>query len=356
MFSDLFAVLRDELDLTLIKGGGAAAERERVPAFLPRNGWLLRHVPLHWLIGRTRHHVECLSFVLGLLPWLRAGHFDLVHVIDPPVARLLFHLRRRLRLPFRLLFTEGGGMPPANYPPADHLHHVAPAAFEASCRLGYRRDALSLIPIGIRPGRFAVTSTRTALRAQHGIAETTFVVLCVAALSRRHKRTDHLIDEFARLDGDGLLWLDGSTDHGNPELAAFARTRLGARCRVTCVPSHQVGELYHLADVKVLASLVEPFGLVIPEALSCGTPVLAHASDHFRWLIGSEANLVDMSRPGVLAAALRRLRDNPRERSTLQPREAALRRFDWQQLKGDYLGLYETVLAAPRRPHGYRSA
>ncbi len=354
MFSDLFDVLRDEVDITLIKGGGPVSAREWVPRFLPRNGRLLRAVPLHLLIGRTRMHVECLTFALGLRRWLRAGRFDLVHVIDPPLARLLFKLRARLRFPCRLLFTEGTAMPPSDYPPADHVHHISAVMYEESLRFGYRREDQTLIPAGIRPDRFAPTRDRAALRAKHGVSPQTFVVLSVAALSRAHKRIDHLVEEFQRLDGDCLLWLDGSMDHGDPDLPAWVRSRLGGRCRITRVPSAEVGELYHLADVKVLASIRESFGLVIPEALACGTPVLAHDSPHFRWLVGAPENLVDMTRAGALAARLRLLRDSPAERTRLCRREETLGWLDWRHLRPQYLALYAKVLASPASPWGCR--
>lgn len=354
MFTDLFAVVREDLDVTMIKGGGPLGERELVPAFLPRNGRFLQTIPLHWLIGRTRFHFECLTFALGMLPWLRAGRFDLVHVIDPPLARTLFHLRRSLRFRTRLLFTEGTAMPPQGYPPADHIHHISSVMFDESVRLGYPPGEMTLIPAGIRPEQFAVRGSRLDLRAKHGVSPQTFVVLCVAALSRAHKRIDHLVEEFSRLDGDCLLWIDGSMDHGDPDLPGWIRSRLGARCRISRVPSAEVGELYHLADVKVLASVRESFGLVVPEALSCGLPVLAHDNPHFRWLIGSEANLVDMRQPGALAARLRSLRDDPGERTRLRRRDEIVRWLDWRNLKREYLALYSRVLAAPPSRNGVR--
>lgn len=349
MFADLFEVVGNAAEVTLVKGGGACGPREIVPTFLPRNGRILRTLPLHWLIGRTRFHVECLSFALALLPSLRRGRFDLVHTIDPPLTRVLSRLRRRFGLRFHLLHTEATNMPPGDYPPADHIHEIGAMKYEAALRQGIPRSHLSLIPAGISPARFATSASREELRAQHGIGKSTFVVLCVAALNRWHKRVDHLVEEFDRLEGDCLLWLDGSMDHGEPDLPGWVRSRLGERCRISRVPSHRVGELYRLADVKVLASEHEAFGLVLPEAMACGLPVLAHRSSHFRWLIGSDANLVDMTARGELAARLQRLQANPAERALLCRTAETLARYDWANLKRDYLELYERVLSGPIR-------
>jgi glycosyltransferase involved in cell wall biosynthesis len=110
-----------------------------------------------------------------------------------------------------------------------------------------------------------------------------------------------------------------------------------------------VGELYRLADVMVLASLNEAFALVVPEALSCGLPVLVHDNPHFHWLTGSRGNLVNMAAPGQLADRLRVLSENGGERDRLRLREQTIGRFDWEHLRPGYLSLYERMMDAPIR-------
>ena len=349
LFRDLYEALRHEpgISVTLWKGGGPRAEGERTPFFLPRNGRFLRHVPLHLLLGRkrTRMHVECLTYALAMLPALRRGEADLVHVIDPPLCRLLFHLRRRSRLNFKLLYTEGTAMPPGDYPPADHVTQMSPVTLREALDHGHSPASQSLLPCGIDADRFVCREDRASLRRRHGVTDDTFVILSVAALNRYHKRTHHLIDEVARLPGRVLLWLDGSMDHGDPDLPDLARRVLGDRVRITRVPSDQVGELYALADVKVLASTHEAFGLVVPEALSAGAAVLVHDSPHFRWLAGAEDNLVDMAAPGALAARLAALRADPAALARLRRPAETRARLDWSALRADYLAVYRDLVA-----------
>src|SRR3974390_2154600 len=129
-FADLHQRLVDHVDITLFKGGGPSSGREKRGPLLARVGRFLQVVPLHKLIRRTPYHVECLTFVLGLYPRVRFGGYDVVHCIDPPGAPLLFWMRRALGGRFRLLYTEGCPMPPSDYPPADHVHHVAIEALQ----------------------------------------------------------------------------------------------------------------------------------------------------------------------------------------------------------------------------------
>jgi glycosyltransferase involved in cell wall biosynthesis len=347
---DIFHLVGTDLDLTLFKGGGATTEHEKVLRFIPRGGRLVRVLPVHLLFGRTPLHTECMTFALALLPHLRAGAFDVVHTIDPPLTRVLFWLRARLGLKFRLLYTEGCAMPPGDYPPADHTQQVAKVTYDEAVAFGYSPESMTLLPCGFDPARLDVARDRHALRQAYGIADGTRVILSVAAINRGHKRTDHLIDEVARLDGPNLLWLDGSLDHGDPDLLDYARARLGDRCRITHVPSDKVGELYHLADVMVHAATFEAFGLAIVEASSCGLPVIVHNAPHFSWLLGTPDCQVDMTQPGALAERLQTLLDHPDRLDALRCAERVRRNYAWEGLRARYVALYRDIaaLAVPR--------
>lgn len=346
-FDNLFHVVQDELDIVLFKGGGPRSDREIVLRFARRNGRLLKYFPVHRLFRRSAIHAEDLTFAVALLPHLRGGRFDVVHTIDPPLQRALFRARKVFKMPFRLLYTEGTAMPPEHYPPADHIHQVAAVTFDEAKRHGIPEEKMTLVPVGFHARRFEVSASRAELRRKHGVPENRFVILCVAALNRNHKRVDHLIDEAAKLDGDFLLWLDGSMDQGDPTLIPYAREKLGDRVRITCVPSAQVGELFALADIKVLASVHESFGLVIVEALSAGLPVVTHDNAHFRWVNPCPHSHVDMRAPGALATLLRDARGNPgRLRAMRHPVEAR-QRFDWEYLRQPYVDLYAKVARLP---------
>lgn len=344
LFRDLFDEVRGDFPMTLFKGGGEAQEDEIVLPFLRRGGRAIRYLPLHRLMGRTPMHAECLTFALALLPHLIGGRYDIVHVIDPPLARLLFHLRRVLRLRFRLLYTEGTAMPPRDYPPCDLLHQISAATLADAVAHGHEPAHMALVPCGYRPTRFQPSADSATLRARHGIAPDRFVILSVAALNRGHKRTHHLVDEVAQMPGDPLLWLDGSLDHGDPDLPAYARAKLGDRVRVTHVPSAQVADLFALADVMPHAATFEAFGLAIVEAAAAGLPVILHDAPHFRWLLPNPACWIDMTAPGALAALLARMAADPVERSRCIMQAHARATYDWAALRPAYADLYRSMM------------
>lgn len=354
LFSDMFELMRDEFDVTLLKGGGPRRPDELVPLFIHRNSPIMRILPVHKLIGRTTYHTECLLFALGMLPWLRAGRFDIVNTIDPPLTRLLYRMRARLGLSFTLLYTEATGMAPSDYPPADHTHYISPTGWENSQAFGYNPEAMTLVPCGFYPERFATPLDKATLRRAYGIPADKFVVLSIAAINRGQKRTDYLVDEMAKLDGNWLLMLDGSLDHGDPELIGYARRKLGDRVRISQVASDKVCELYKLADVMAHVSMFESFGIAIIEAASTGMPVITHDGPHFRWLLPNPGSWIDASRPGALTTRLQVAMRDPAALDAMRVAPAMRDRFDWQRLKPDYAAMYRRVAALPR--HGVAEA
>jgi D-inositol-3-phosphate glycosyltransferase len=111
-------------------------------------------------------------------------------------------------------------------------------------------------------------------------------------------------------------------------------------------PQGDLANYYRAADVTVVPSYNESFGLVALESQACGTPVVAAR-------VGGLATAVDDGRSGVLidghnphdyAAALRRILDEPARRAALA--EGALRhaeRFGWDATVERVLEVYQAL-------------
>ncbi len=344
-FTDLFGVLQNEVDITLFKSGGICSSRERIPPLLRPATAIARALPLGDHAGGPKYKADCLAFGLCLLPELLRRDFDVIHCIDPPLAKVLQHLRRFFRLRAQLLFTEGCAAPLQYYPRVSHIHHVAQVPFQQALAAGIPESYMTLVPVGLHASRFATAASRQELRKKYGISDSTFLILVVSALERTFKRVDYIIEEVSRLEGDVLLWIDGHPQ--DPTVAEFARHKLGSKCRITHVPSCDVPELYHSADVMANASLNEAYGLAVEEALCCGLMVLTHDCPHFEWLVQDRECLIDMSMPGSLTARLRELAARTENLSNRAQKraETVRQRFDWSALVPAYLAMYRKVAA-----------
>ncbi|MEO6627064.1 MAG: glycosyltransferase [Aquihabitans sp.] len=78
-------------------------------------------------------------------------------------------------------------------------------------------------------------------------------------------------------------------------------------------PHHLLSSWYRAADVVLVPSRSESFGLVALEAAACGTPVVAAEVGGLRTLVehGRTGLLVPGREPAAFAAAVRQLLDNP---------------------------------------------
>ena len=343
---ELFRLLRDDVDITLFKGGGRSAEGEVVIPNLRRDGWF-RHVPFVKSDGyRDAYYYEVLSFGAVLLPHLMSGKYDILHYVDPTLGNLYFHTRSAFRFEFRFktLLTNAIALPPEHCARANYVHHASPVQHGQCLLSGFAEERMALIPLGVNAKAYQSPSDRLDLRRRWDIPQDKFVILAVAAINRGHKRVDYLIEETAKLGPECFLVVVGHLE--DPSLVATAADRLPARHKMITRPLYgEIAELYGLADVAVSASLTEGFGLGIVEAMCSGLPVLTHDNTHFRWLAGQNSCHVDMEQPGALAARLRQLsadREGTRQLGE-SLRGHACQRFDWSNLKKDYIDMYSRI-------------
>lgn len=356
-FGDLFEALCNDADVVVFKGAGEKAPRERVTTLLRPLSALTHRLPLGVVASGSEYRKykhDCFAFGLSLVPELLAGRFDILHFIDPPLAKVLRYALKAVPGAPKLIFTNGCNLPPEYYPPGPHIHHVAEPLFRAALSDGVAPDRMTYVPCGIFPERFVASATRQELRRKYGISDSTFVVLAVSAIKRIHKRIDYVLEEVSSVDGDVLLWIDGNPE--DADLIAECRRRLGARCRITHVPSSDVKELYALADVFVHAALLESFGLSIVEALSTGMMVLTHDTPHFQWLVPFPECRLDMAKPGALAARLRELMHCGAYARSDDRSTSVKSRFGWESLKNAYADMYERVAKAPTAVHARAAA
>lgn len=112
----------------------------------------------------------------------------------------------------------------------------------------------------------------------------------------------------------------------------------------------------HLAgvDLLVLPSRSEGFPLTIVEAMLAGLPVVATRVGSVPEAVrdGETGLLVARDDPVALAAALRRLADDPHQRRRMgaRGRRVAAASFTVEAMAGAYEALYADVLATRRTP------
>ena len=102
---------------------------------------------------------------------------------------------------------------------------------------------------------------------------------------------------------------------------------------------------YNLADVFVLASLYEGFGLPIIEAMACGCPVVTSNKSSMPEIAGDAALLVDALKIEEIAAAIERIITEPELRATLVKRGfEQVKKFSWKTTAEKTIEIYKNLL------------
>lgn len=189
------------------------------------------------------------------------------------------------------------------------------------------RKRTKVIYNGIDVERFRYVLGRgNETRRELELAESDFVVGIVGLLTPRKGQLE-LIRSFASVVEDvpnARLVIVGSPvfnkDHEYADELKRTVSSLGLADRVSFAgPRKDIPEIMQSLDLLVVNSSVEPFGLVVVEAMACGTPVVAAVSGGIPEIIEHQKSgwLVDRGNEANLSEAITTLAENPLRRQQL---------------------------------------
>ncbi len=290
--------------------------------------------------------------------WLSGvvGH-RLKHHLDVPLVST-FHTLARVK-------AEGGDLEPDWRDRAEAEVIACSDAICVSCpeeERQFRRlygdpsGRIEIVPPAVEHAFFAPGDQRGARKAV-GLPVDRPVVLFVGRIQPL-KAPDLAIRTVARMNRDDviLMIVGGASGHdGDDEVdrarALAAELGLGDRVRfVPPRPHHILSSYYRAADVVLVPSRSESFGLVALEAAACGVPVVASAVGGLLNVVhdGVTGMLVDGRDPARYARAISQLLDDPAGATAMGAAAAErARHFTWSFTAARLRRLYVDLAAQP---------
>ncbi|MGK2966657.1 MAG: glycosyltransferase [Tepidiformaceae bacterium] len=214
---------------------------------------------------------------------------------------------------------------------------------------------LNTIPCGVDLELFHPRD-RAASRAALGIDPEAPVLLWVGRLERL-KGVDILLSAAAQLERPDLqVLIVGGDDRAAPlraELEAQAAAEgVTANVRFTgAVPHDTLPAYYSAADVCVVPSYYESFGLVAVEAMACGTPVVASRVGGLASTVDDGVNgyLIPWRCPEPFAEKLAVLLGNPELRANFsRAARKSVERYRWRNIALEMTRLYDGAIREHR--------
>ena len=295
----------------------------------------------YWLSGVVGHHLK--------------------HVLDVPFVST-FHTLARVK-------AEGGDPEPAWRDRAEAEIIRCSDAICVSCveeEEQFRRlygdpdGRIEIIAPGVEHAFFAPGAKRGARHALGTDRDAPLIVFVgrIQPLKGPDVAIQALADLHSLGHGDARMMIVGGASGRNGGVEA-ARARdlvdeLGLHDHVEFVapqPHHILSTYYRAADIVIVPSRSESFGLVALEAAACGTPVVASAVGGLLSLVddGETGRLIEGRNPADYAAAMAEILSDHELRSAMG--KAAVVRaaeYTWQAAAGRLRDLYGDLLESRR--------
>ncbi|HEX9697526.1 MAG TPA: D-inositol-3-phosphate glycosyltransferase [Actinomycetota bacterium] len=171
--------------------------------------------------------------------------------------------------------------------------------------------------------------------------------LAVRAIADLARRRPDLAREVTLVVVGGPSGRGGTSPASLRELAASLGIAGAVEVRDP-VQHSMLPDYYRAADVVIMPSTTESFGLVALEAQACGTPVVASDAGGLRAAVrdGTTGLLVSGPDPGDYARAIEALLDDAPRRSMMGAAAARhARGLDWRRAAAGMLDVYEEILS-----------
>lgn len=233
--------------------------------------------------------------------------------------------------------------------PALRMTDMFHATSEKECEeirvLGYRQP-VAIVPIGMDVPEFLVSGSGAGKRMKK-----------VAFFGRLHKvkGVDRLLWAWKRVARDGWELVIAGPDCGMLEelKGIVAELRLPRVSFEGEINGHAKYEFLANADIYVLPSDTENFGVTVAESLACGTPVIASRGTPWQGLEREKCGCWVPIGVEPLAVALEELMSmNDEERAAMGTRgcEWIRRDFSWKGIGAKMKAAYEWLLGQGEKP------
>lgn len=300
------------------------------------------HWPPHWaavVAARRAGHRPALVWMCNDPPW-------------PPDAARGLSPRALLR---RLFFRYDA----AAVRQIDRLvvlSHYAKGLVDAT----YGTDATVVRSgVDIEALRLGAKEDAGEIRRRHRIPSDRFLVLALGILMP-HRRLEDALEAVASLLNEGRrlhLLIAGSPEQ-YPEYA-YSLRELARRLRITervtfagAVDESELKLYYHACDAFLFPNENQTWALAVIEAMACGKPAVVSRGAAVQEVLedGKTAFLVPPRDPGAIAAALRRLIDDPALAMEVgeNGRRFVAASFSWRRYAESMLAIFEQHVAKGR--------
>lgn len=252
--------------------------------------------------------LEQITFSFGFLLRLFFYSPHVIWLQEASLANMLLKFRKLFGFKYELVFCDGAPVGHGFAKRFDYLVFLHQYAMDDAINDGIDPKKCCVIPHLSLSADSRVGKSEA--RAKLNIADDKFVIICVAAWNKHHKRIDYLLKEIASINSKNVTLLLCGQPENDSDLLKKHATQLGIDIQWHTLSQAELTEAYIASDLFVLPSLNEALGAVLIEAGAHGLPVICHPHQAGKFIFGKDyAGLTDLSQEGNLAKKIREITD-----------------------------------------------
>jgi glycosyltransferase involved in cell wall biosynthesis len=310
------------------------------------------------------------KFSIDLLNWLKknAKNFDIAHIhaLFSPVSSAAAMICRQQKLPY--ILRPLGTLDPAdlqkkkqlkkiyaqlieksNIQGASAIHFTSEQEAKISERFGVTTKDL-VIPLGVHPPKIKTEEDLELLNIPHDKS----LILFMSRIDPK-KGLELLIPALEKLltAGFDFHFVLAGTNPQDPDYEAKIQSKIENSSLKSCttitgfVTGKVKTNLLQYADLFVLPSYYENFGIAVAEAMVAGTAVVISDQVHiYQQIIDSESGWVGKTDVDSIFELLKAALLNPQEcqRRGLNAKEYALNNFSWDAIAQQVIQAYQEII------------
>ncbi|CAN5721575.1 hypothetical protein BH10BAC3_BH10BAC3_33930 [soil metagenome] len=293
----------------------------------------------HWLKKRGDAFIwEQRSFAIGMVPLLLSQKPAAIYLGEYQLYCYLFKIRQFFRLNFSLVLYTGGQAIPGLFNPAlDYVHHVTDQ-YLVECR-HIPQGRQFLIPHFIETD-FVYEDAVIAMIKKKAAGKR--IVLSVGIIDNTIKRMDLLVESLLPIKEQVFPVLLGESSGDEPAIRQQLEAGFGKDGFIIDKVAHQrLGNYYKAADLFVLCSPKESFGLASLEALYHGLTVISDDFAEVKFVLKEEAHFVPMKTKAKLTEAIINLLSTSMfDQCRHDKRQFVTNHYTWPFLRKQYLDMF----------------
>jgi len=288
--------------------------------------------------------LELYSFFFSLLLRVILQKPTAIYLGEYKLYCYLFKVRKLLRLDFSLVLYTGGQASSGLYDiQKDFVHHVTDIYYNDLINEGYPSERQFVIPHFVNFTNQIDFKLKSEIRR---MANGKKIIISVGIIDQSIKRMSSLVDILSKATDQYFPVLLGESSSETPLIIKKLENKFGKNNYfVQKVSKSDLPTYLNDADVFVLLSPKESFGLASLEALSVGLPVVCCDFKESRYVLKDAAYLVNCEDEQLVLETIKFAIATTGNIELKEKRKNFVEHnYSWRSLKSKYENMFNTIL------------